>query len=389
MVNETAGRSRRTPLIMAAVALVLAGAVAGCTDDADAPADVAPASPGSSPAAADTGMSTPDTADTLGSGSTADTAEGAETAETAQPAGTAVTVPPQAIPDLVDAVQPSIVAVITSTGQGSGVVWSADGVIVTNHHVVGDAERVELAFADGRRAPADVEAADPLTDLAVLRAQRSDLPPATFASELPRVGELAIAMGNPLGFENTVTAGIISGLGRALPGAAERAPALIDLIQTDAAISPGNSGGALVNASGEVVGINVAYIPPAVGAESLGFAIPAPTVRDVVEELLEDGQVRHAFFGIQPARVTPQIASEYDLPRERGVLVVDVTPRSPAADARIRPGDILVRSGDRELETVEDFLALLRSRDPGDQVEVTIARGDEEFTAAVVLAERP
>jgi S1-C subfamily serine protease len=293
------------------------------------------------------------------------------------------------IPELVDAVQPSIVAVVTGDGQGSGVVWSADGVIVTNEHVVGDAGQAEVVFADGQRASADVEAMDPLTDLAVLRAERTGLPAAAFADELPRVGELAIAMGNPLGFENTVTAGIISGLGRAIPGAALRAPPLIDLNQTDAAISPGNSGGALVNRHGEVVGVNVAYIPPTVGAESLGFAIPAPTVRDVVGELLEHGEVRHAFFGIQPAPVTPQIARLYDLPRDSGVLVVDVTPDSPADDAGIQRGDILIRAGDHELETVEDFLGLLRARDPGDELEVTLAREDDERMVRVTLTERP
>ncbi|MFP5371033.1 MAG: S1C family serine protease, partial [Actinomycetes bacterium] len=186
------------------------------------------------------------------------------------------------IPDLVQEVEPSIVSVRTNRGEGSGVVWSDDGIVVTNDHVIAGANRVEVVFADGRRTDAEVIATDPRTDLAVLRSGRKDVPKATFATGLPRVGELAVAVGNPLGFENTVTAGVISGLGRAIPGAAQRAPALIDLIQTDAAISPGNSGGALVNARGEVVGINVAHIPPAAGAESLGFAIPSPTVIDVV-----------------------------------------------------------------------------------------------------------
>ncbi|HEX2273030.1 MAG TPA: trypsin-like peptidase domain-containing protein, partial [Acidimicrobiales bacterium] len=260
------------------------------------------------------------------------------------------------IPDLVDRVEPSVVAILTDEGQGSGVVWDADGAVVTNHHVVTGAAQVEVAFADGRRVDADVVATDPQTDLAVVRADRSELPAASFADALPRVGELAIAIGNPLGFENTVTAGIISGLGRAIPGAALEAPALIDLIQTDAAISPGNSGGALVNAEGRVVGINVAYIPPTAGAESLGFAIPAPTVRDVVTQLIDTGRVRHAFFGVRPGRLTPEIARQLNVEQDRGVVVLEVTPGSPAASAGIEPGDVLLRAGDRDLQSVEDFL---------------------------------
>ena len=293
------------------------------------------------------------------------------------------------IPDIVARVQPSVVAILTGQGQGSGVVWNSDGVIVTNNHVVTGARQIEVAFADGQRARAQLVATDPQTDLAVVRADRSSLPAATFAEALPRVGELAIAMGNPLGFENTVTAGIISGLGRAIPGAAQEAPALIDLIQTDAAISPGNSGGALVGGDGRILGINVAYIPPASGAESLGFAIPAPTVRDVVTQLLEDGRVRHAFFGVSPAPLTAEIAQRFNLRQTRGVLVLEVTPRSPAASAGIRPGDVLVRAGDRQLETVEDFLGVLRTRRPGDSVQVTLGRGGNEQTVTVRLGERP
>ncbi len=293
------------------------------------------------------------------------------------------------IPDVVAAVEPSIVAVVTDSGQGSGVVWSDDGVVVTNHHVVAGASTVELAFADGQRSTARVAATDPQTDLAVLRTDRRGLPAATFADELPRVGELAIAIGNPLGFENTVTAGIISGLGRSIPGAAQQAPALVELIQTDAAISPGNSGGALVGGDGEVVGINVAYIPPTLGAESLGFAIPAPTVRDVVTELLERGSVRHAYLGIRPAPLTPEIAARLGTSRDEGVLVLAVTVPSPAAEAGLEPGDILVRAGDRELRTVEDFLGALRTRDPGDVLQLTVVRGDDERTVSVTLGERP
>lgn len=340
----------RTWKALLAVLLALTAVLAGCTDDSDSPQAEGP------------------TGDATGA------SQGRLFAQ---------------IPDLVDRVEPSVVAILTDDGQGSGVVWDADGAVVTNHHVVTGARAVEVAFADGRRAEAEVVATDPQTDLAVVRADRSELPTASFADALPRVGELAIAIGNPLGFENTVTAGIISGLGRAIPGAAREAPALIDLIQTDAAISPGNSGGALVNAAGQVVGINVAYIPPAVGAESLGFAIPAPTVRDVVSELLDTGRVRHAFFGVRPGRLTPEIARRLNVERDSGVLVLEVTAGSPAASAGIAPGDVLLRAGDRQLETVEDFLAVLRARDPDDSLEVTLARGTDERTVTVRLGERP
>ena len=173
------------------------------------------------------------------------------------------------------------------------------------------------------------------------------------------------------------------------PGAARQAPALVDLIQTDAAISPGNSGGALVNAEGGVVGINVAYIPPTAGAESLGFSIPAPTVRHVVTQLLESGRVRHAFLGVSPAPLTPEIAQRFDLRQDRGVLVLEVTAGSPAAGAGIRPGDVLVRVGDRQLDTVEDFLGALRTKSPGDSVQLTLARNGDERSVTVRLGERP
>ncbi len=196
------------------------------------------------------------------------------------------------IPNVVSKTQTSVVTIITSKGLGSGVVWSADGIVVTNEHVINGSKRVEVAFADGRRVSGTVRAADAVTDLAVVQAEREGLPPATFQKELPRVGDLAIAIGSPLGFENTVTAGIISGLHREIPGSAQQTQSLVDLIQTDAAISPGNSGGAVVNGNGQVVGISEAFIPPSEGAVSIGFAIPAETAVNVVGQLLENGRAR-------------------------------------------------------------------------------------------------
>lgn len=295
---------------------------------------------------------------------------------------------PGGIPEIVARLQPSVVAVETGQGEGSGVVYRADGLIVTNEHVVRGAREVEVRFQDGRRSPARVVAADQLTDLALLKAERTGLKPATFAQTLPRVGELAVAIGNPLGFENSATAGIISGLHRNIPGSATGAQPLVDLIQTDAAISPGNSGGALVGADARVLGINEAYIPPEQGAVSLGFAIPAPTVVDVVTQLIQTGEVRHAFMGVTPQTVTEQLAEAYDLPVERGAIVVEVQRGSPADRAGLAPGDIIVAMGGQPVETTEDLLARIRQHEPGDQVRVEYFRGRERRTTTVTLGER-
>ncbi len=293
------------------------------------------------------------------------------------------------IPEVAAQLAPSVVAVLTPTGEGSGVVWRQDGIIVTNAHVIASHEEVVVAFADGKRSPARVVAVDRVVDLALLDAERDDLPAATFADSLPVVGELAIAVGNPLGFENTVTAGVISGLQRAIPGSASQTQSLVDLIQTDAAISPGNSGGALVNGRGEVVGINVAYIPPQARAVSIGFAIPAPTVVDVVPQLIEDGVATHPFIGIQPAAVTAPIAERLGLERREGVLVLDVTPGGPAEEAGVEPGDVIVGLADDGVATVEQFLAQLRNLETDQRVPLTVVRDGVEQVLQIEIGERP
>jgi S1-C subfamily serine protease len=178
-------------------------------------------------------------------------------------------------------------------------------------------------------------------------------------------------------------------LHREIPGASAQSLALVDLIQTDAAISPGNSGGALVNGEGEVVGINVAYIPPQVGALSIGFAIPSPTVRDVVGQLLESGSVRHPFIGIQMAPLTPEIARRLRVPADVGVLVLEVVPGGPAEQAGMRPGDVIVSADGEPVDTVETFLGALRARHPGDRLKLEVIREGERQTVEVTLAERP
>jgi serine protease DegQ len=293
------------------------------------------------------------------------------------------------IPAIVAQVEPSVVSVIQTNGQGSGVVWSADGMIVTNNHVVEGVDQVVVAFADGTRVDGNVVATDALSDLAVVKTNRNNLPAATFATQLPPVGSLAIAIGNPLGFENTVTAGIVSGTGRAIPGAAQDAPALVDLVQTDAAISPGNSGGALVGGDGRIIGVNVAYIPPSGGAVSIGFAIPAPTVRDVVTQLIEKGRAQHAYLGVQPEPLTPQIASEFGLSVQTGALIVEVVPNGPAGKAGVKAGDVIVSVDGTPITTSEDLLGALRRHAPGDKVTLRIARGRDQLDQQVTLGDFP
>ena len=298
------------------------------------------------------------------------------------------------IPEVVRKVEPSVVTIAHDQGTGSGVIWSKDGVVVTNNHVVRVqdqvVERVEVAFFDGRRVPGTVRATDPSTDLAVVQVDRKDLKPATFQRALPQVGELAVAIGSPLGFENTVTAGIISGLHREIPGSAQQGiRSLVDLIQTDAPISPGNSGGALVNGRGQVVGISVAYIPPEQGAVSIGFAIPAATAVDVVGELLRTGRATHAYLGIEPAPVTREVAAQLGLDQAAGVLVMEVGDGTPAATAGLQPGDVIVRLDDKPIDTVEDLFGELRQHRPGDRVTLTVVRDGREQRLTATLADNP
>jgi S1-C subfamily serine protease len=313
---------------------------------------------------------------------------GAEVASSPEPPSAQVDTPAAApavyaqgdldlIPDLVERLQPSIVSVLVQSGggggQGSGVVWDGDaGLVVTNNHVVEGASSVQVQLASGEQVSARVRATDPATDLAVLEVDRTDLPSAEFANELPRVGELAIAIGNPLGFENTVTAGIVSALHRNLGGES----AFIDLIQTDAPISPGNSGGALVDGEGRVIGINSAGIPPTSRANSLGFAIPATTVRSVVEQLVANGEARHAFLGV---------SSE---PSADGVRITAVTPGSAAEAAGLEAGDVVTALDGEPVATTGELVSELRSRQPGERVTVSVTRDGETVELDVTLGER-
>ena len=294
------------------------------------------------------------------------------------------------LPHLYERVSPKVVAILVQKGQGagegSGVIWSSDGNIVTDAHVVSGASKVEVAFASGERVPAKVVGTDQQTDLAVIKVEKTGLPVAQFAKSLPEVGQLAAAIGSPLGFQGSFTQGIVSGLHRNLPSGAGLP--LVDLIQTDAPISPGNSGGALVNEYGVVVGINEAYIPPSQGAVSIGFATPAPTVTYVVQQLIENGKAEHAFLGIQPGDVTPSVAQQYGLSVKSGVIVLDVVSGSAAAKAGLKPGDVITKIGDQKIEDVGGLLTSLREHRPGDKVQLTVLRNGSQQQVQVTLSGR-
>ncbi|MBA4104017.1 MAG: signal protein PDZ, partial [Arthrobacter sp.] len=214
-------------------------------------------------------------------------------------------------------------------------------------------------------------------------------PKPVYQTNLPRVGEGAVVLGSPLGFENTATAGIISGLHRSIPGSASNSLSLVDLIQTDAPISPGNSGGAVINMRGEIIGISEAYIPPSAGAVALGFAIPAATAVEVAEELLADGTAEHAYLGLTPGELTPQIAGQLGIDARTGVMVLAVDDDGPAARAGIRPGDVLESLEGVDLTAPEKLLAELRNRNPGDTVGFKVKRQDQSLDLKADLIARP
>jgi serine protease Do len=290
--------------------------------------------------------------------------------------------------DVVERVAPSAVTVRTSDGVGSGVVFKSD-VVLTNQHVVGTQSQVTVRFADGGSSPGVVLAADQISDLAVIRTDRKNLPVADFRKDLPRPGDVVLAIGSPLGFENTVSEGIVSGLHRNLPASENKGQPLTDLLQTDAPISPGNSGGALVDASGKVIGINEAYIPPSAGAVAIGFAIPSGTAVDNADKLMSTGRVDHPYLGVSLGDLTPSIRDRFGVKVDHGALVLGVDDNGPAAVAGMKVGDVIVRVDNKDVRGVEDVLTAVRSTKPGQQVPVTVARGDQRQDLSVTIAPRP
>lgn len=277
-------------------------------------------------------------------------------------------------------------------GVGSGVVYREDGYIVTNNHVVENAKEVNVAFADGSTERGEVVGTDSATDLAVVSVDRRGLPAAGFGdSGRLVVGQLAVAIGSPSGFQSTVTSGVVSGLGREVPAkytGGRQEASLVGLIQTDAAISPGNSGGALANRDGEVIGINVAYLPAETGAESIAFAIPSDAAVSVAKQLIENGRAVHPYLGASLSDLTPETARRFGLQVESGAIVVEVDPDGPAARAELSPEDVITAFGSAKVGSSGDVLAALRDHSPGGSVRLTTLRDGRERRVEVRLGER-
>jgi serine protease Do len=277
-------------------------------------------------------------------------------------------------------------------GLGSGFIVRSDGVIVTNAHVVANATRVSVMRRDGTIDSATVLGTDDVNDIAVLKINRTDLPVATLGnSNAALIGEWSIAIGNPYGFvlgnsEPTVTAGVISGVGRNLIARGEGPSAYFDMIQTDASINPGNSGGPLVNADGEVIGVNSSIYSPSGGSVGIGFAIPVNRVRRIVEDLVAHRTVRRPWIGVRLRY--PQNASVRDA-IALGAVIAAVTPGSPAAQADLRAGDVILRAGTRAIRNAFDWEALLLDLRVGEQVALRVRRGSREFETTVRVQDLP
>jgi S1-C subfamily serine protease len=270
-------------------------------------------------------------------------------------------------------------------GGGSGFVFTPDGLILTNSHVVHDARRIEVTLADGRRMPASSIGDDPASDLAVVRVDEPGLTAAALGdSQQLRVGQLVVAIGNPYGFQSTVTAGVVSALGRSLRSYSGRL--IDDVIQTDAALNPGNSGGPLVDSAGRVVGVNTATILPAQG---ICFAIGINTAKFVASRLLRDGRIRRSFIGVsaQTVPVHRRVVRFYDLAKESGALVLSVEENSPAKRAGLRDGDIIMALEGKPVAGVDDLHRVLTDVRVGVSSSLTVLRRTEKLELKIVPEE--
>lgn len=273
-------------------------------------------------------------------------------------------------------------------GLGSGVIFDRRGYVLTNYHVIEKAKEIGVVLSDGREFAATVVGGDYYTDLAVLKIDGENLPCATLGdSDVIQVGEQAVAIGNPFGFDHTVTAGVVSALGRSVPLDAEQGLYLENLIQTDAPINPGNSGGALADERGTVVGINTAIYKEAQG---IGFAIPVNTARRIAEELLEFGKVRRPWIGItQVWVITPQVARDYRLGIEHGLAIAGYVRQSPAGSAGLRRGDIITSAGGKPAKSVADLRDTVNSAGIGGKLELVIYRDGRTHTVSLTVDEAP
>lgn len=292
-----------------------------------------------------------------------------------------------------------------ATSLGSGFVVDKDGYLVTNYHVIEGAADVEVNFSGDDRVPARIVGSDPSTDLAVLRidAQASALTPLPLGnSDAVHVGDAVVAIGNPFGLERSVTAGIVSALQRDI-----RAPngyTIDKVIQTDAPINRGNSGGPLLNARGEVIGVNSQIETETGGNVGIGFAVPVNTVKEVLAQIKQDGKVEHAFMGVQMQAVDAPLAETFRLPVDEGVLIVGVVEGSPADEAGLQGGDrqvivdgtsyvlggdIVTRADGQTLTGPDDLRRVIMEKDPGDAVTLDIHRGDSQRTVSITLGRQP
>ncbi len=272
-------------------------------------------------------------------------------------------------------------------GVGSGVIVSPEGYILTNNHVIEGAAEIQVTLSDSRRATAQLIGADPDTDLAILRIHLERLPVITLGnSDTAQVGDRVLAIGNPFGVGQTVTSGIVSALGRNQLGI----NTFENFIQTDAAINPGNSGGALVDVNGHLIGINTAIYSRSGGNMGIGFAIPVSTTRQVLESIVRDGQVVRGWVGIEPMELTAELIETFGLPKQsEGVIVTGVLQNGPAANAGLRPGDLLLKVAGQPVRNVGELLTQIASLTPGKTAKLEVVRRNQTLTLDVTPAQRP
>jgi len=272
-------------------------------------------------------------------------------------------------------------------GVGSGVIFDPKGYILTNDHVVGDAQSITVVLSDGRKFQAQLIGRSPQNDIAVIKIDGTNLPVATLGdSDQLKIGQWVVAIGNALGLEGgpTVTVGIVSALNRTLSAQETGGTTMEHLIQTDAAINPGNSGGPLVDLNGNVIGINTAKIQ---SAEGIGFAIAINQAKQIVQQLLSG--TPQGYLGVAVVTVTPALAARYNLPVNQGVLIVDVSQGSPAAQSGLRPGDVVIQADGKNMTSASDLEQTIRSHKPGDKLTLTINRNGQQQTITATLGQAP
>lgn len=269
---------------------------------------------------------------------------------------------------------------------GSGVIVSHEGYVLTNNHVVEGADEIEVVLTDGRKAPAKVVGLDPETDLAVIKINLDKLPVIVLGqSELARVGDVVLAIGNPFGVGQTVTMGIISALGRNNL----HINSFENFIQTDAAINFGNSGGALVDTRGNLIGINTAIYSQSGGSVGIGFAIPVSTAKTVMEAIIKDGHVVRGWIGVETQDITPELAQSFNLQRSSGAIIAGVVRNGPADKAGIVPGDILLTVEGKPVGDTTEMLNLIAQLPPGEKAKMTVLRKNREAALDVMVGKRP